>query len=390
MTATAVSTLSAVRSVAEQVLDAFAASAQQDGAGDPGPAILATVVAGAAAGPHSLTDGTPASRAMLAWLGQLRRPAPLGLFGGGAAGRMLAMRLAAGTWPRLDHPAGVLRARLTARAAAASWAASELSWTDYDLITGPSGVLLAFAADPAISAAQRAPLIGHLTRLCARDDLAGLRVGQYRGEELRGWNFGRINLGLAHGLPGVAAALRAAADADGLAGAVERPLRRLAGRLIDEAFTDSRGVITWGAGSRDGQPTLRASGRQAWCYGCPGIAWTLWEAGRVLGDDRVSAFAARAASSFIAACDSDAEDLGICHGVAGLLLVFDAFSRHADLPGAQHLADRLAGRLAGRLEALGELAVEDCSLQSGATGALAALLTVHGGDRRWLAAAGLR
>ena len=125
------------------------------------------------------------------------------------------------------------------------------------------------------------------------------------------------------------------------------------GRLIDEAFTDSRGVITWGAGSRDGQPTLRASGRQAWCYGCPGIAWTLWEAGRVLGDDRVSAFAARAASSFIAACDSDAEDLGISHGVAGLLLVFDAFSRHADLPGAQHLADRLEAHRADRGELIG-------------------------------------
>jgi hypothetical protein len=358
-------------------------------------------------------------RALLAWLRELRDPGYPGLMSGGAAGRLFALRIAAIAWPTLAGVAAAMRARLCGYVATRPWATCDVGWADYDLVTGPAGILLAFAADPAIDAASRVPLVAHLAQLCAEDDLRGLRVGQYRDEELRGWNYGGINLGLAHGLPGVVAALRAAADVDGLTPVTESALRHLTGRLLAESCADARGVLTWPFGSDGtagtaggtagtaGRPSVRtvrrtASRREAWCYGCPGIAWTLWEAGRVLGEPELQAFAGRAAASFIDAYDDDfylcarpgddfdRETLGICHGAAGLLVIFDAFTRHAGLPGAAELRDHLAGYLGDRLDAVVGLARRDSTLQCGASGVLAALLTAADGDRHWLAALGLR
>jgi lantibiotic biosynthesis protein len=388
--------LAAVHAAAQQALVTFAAASAED-PGDAGPAILATALATASTkgkgDPPPLEDDTPACRALVSWLHELRRPSHPGTLCGGNAGRLLALRIAATSWPRLDGLAAAVRARLCAQAAITPWASMNVGWPDYDLVTGPAGVLLAFAADPDIDATGRAPLVAHLAQLCADEDLRGLRVRQYRDEKLRGWNYGRINMGLAHGMPGIVAALRASADADGLADPVEPTLRRLTGRLLEHCYNDPRGVLTWPTGSDDSViARQRASRREAWCYGCPGIAWTLWEAGRVLGDQNVQAVASDAAASFIAAYDDDfyLDTLSICHGAAGLLVIFDAFSRHTSLPGADAMREHLIVYLEDRLAAVTELAQANCSLQSGASGVLLALLTAYGGDRRWLAAVALR
>jgi len=77
----------------------------------------------------------------------------------------------------------------------------------------------------------------------------------------------------------------------------------------------------------------------------------------------------------------DHDPLAVCHGAAGVLLVADAFARHAGLPAAAALRDDLAAHLTERLDAVTRL---DATLLSGAPGVLAALLTAAGGDRGWL------
>ncbi|MGW4796420.1 lanthionine synthetase LanC family protein [Nonomuraea sp. NPDC004297] len=385
MTSTPVLERAAVQAVAETLLDDYASAAGQGS--DPGPAILAALVAGRERPP----DDSAAGRAMAAWLRGSRAPLTHpGLFGGGAAARMFALRIASGTWPKLAGPAAKLRARLVEYVAAPRWRTTGVGWEDYDLIVGPAGVLLAFAADPDATAAERAPLTSRLALLCADPELSGLRVGRYEGEKLRGWNFGRVNLGVAHGLPGIVTALRAAAEADGLDEEQDGLLRRLSARLVAEAYVDGRNVITWPFGTTrpDGHRAPKGDGRrQAWCYGCPGNAWTLWEAARVLGDGDLAAFALEAARSFVAAYDDDLylDGLGLCHGAAGLMAVFDAFARHAGLPEAARLAEHLTDRLMDGLDDPRALAGTGWSLLEGAPGVLSALLTRSGGDRRWLA-----
>ncbi|MFG1948325.1 lanthionine synthetase LanC family protein [Nonomuraea sp. NPDC048826] len=328
-----------------------------------------------------------ATLALTSWLRGLRRPPRgSGLFGGGEAERLLMLRLTATSWPRLAGPLAEHRAELVARTAAAAWRGRQVDWIDYDLISGPAGVLIAMAADPGIDAAGRAPLTAHLMRLCAEPDLSGLRLGPYPADRRRTWNIGRINLGVAHGLPGILAALIAAAGADGLTDELAEMLRRLTGRMVAESYADDRGVVSWptAAGATRSRHPL-----QAWCYGCPGNAWVLWEAARVLGDTELAAFALEAAASFVAAYDDDLDlrNLAVCHGAAGLLLIFDAFARFTPLPGASALAAHLKDHLLDRPD---EIAALDWTLPNGAAGVLAALLTVEGGDRRWLIALGLR
>ncbi|MET7334610.1 lanthionine synthetase LanC family protein [Nonomuraea sp. NPDC005650] len=393
MTSTHVLEQAAVQAVAETLLQEYAVPAEPaQNRPDSGPAILATLAAGQDRPPGE----SAASRALATWLRDFRSPHyHPGLFGGGASSRMFALRIAATTWPLLDEPLAKLRAKFIDYVAAKHWRTTGVGWEDYDLIVGPAGVLVAFAIDPDIDAAGRAPLLARLALLCEDEELSRLRVGRYEGEKLRGWNFGRINLGLAHGLPGIVMALRAAAEADGLSEELNDLLRRLAARLVAESYVDDRGVITWPFGTTrlDGHRAPRGNGRrQAWCYGGPGNAWTLWETARVLGDDDLGAFALESARSFLAAYDDELylDGLGICHGAAGLMLVFDAFARSAGLPEAAKLADHLTDHLMGRLDEPAALAETGWSLLEGAPGVLSALLTRNGGDRRWLAALGLR
>ncbi|WP_336048332.1 lanthionine synthetase LanC family protein [Streptomyces sp. CA2R101] len=369
---------------------------------DPGPAILAALVADAA----RPARGDPASLALSAWLRHVGRgmwhPGVFG--GGGLAGFFVGAHIASHTWPELGRLSTWLRSRQVEHAGSGPWARQEVSWADYDVITGPSGIVLALACDPACPPSCVTPLVAHLTALCDSDGLGRLRVGAYRDEPLRGWNHGRINTGLAHGATGVVAALRAAGELAGPNEALTSAARRVADWLTAESFTDARGVLTWACAGADGRASpAGASPRQAWCYGTPGIAWTLWEVGRVLGDPGLRSLALEACGSFLSAYDdtvyldaapyestTSLDSLGFCHGAAGLLLLADAFDRHANVPGAAELRDHLEHHLLDHLGEALEFSETDPSLLSGACGVVVALLTLHTGDRRWLPCVALR
>ncbi|MEU7581394.1 lanthionine synthetase LanC family protein [Streptomyces sp. NPDC041068] len=381
-------------SVSAHVLTAFAALAPKGEQGeeysiDFGPAVLAALTAAATStggGPPPVE--TPPSRALAAWLRQLRHGCTHpGLFGWGLGGYLLGLRTAAAVWPGLGGLAGLAFRELAG--SAGRWHDRELAWYDYDLVTGTAGTVLALASDPACTRGDLAHSVGHLTSLCDGVGLARLRVGQYKGEDMRGWNHGRVNSGAAHGAAGVALAMCRAADATGLTPELTLSLDHLASWYLTRYESGVRNVIAWPpAGDLAHLPSRPLT----WCYGTPGIAWALWETGRVLDDAPLREFALHVAASFLRGYDEEADrpDLTLCHGLPGLALVCDAFDRHARLPGAAALRDRLVGRLVERLEEVAELAERDGTLLTGATGACAALLTLETGNRTWLPAFGLR
>jgi hypothetical protein len=227
-----------------------------------------------------------------------------------------------------------------------------------------------------------------------------LRVSGYREDKLRNWNCGRINTGLAHGVGGVIAALRSASEIDrSLADELKGPLRRACRWLVDESYVDERGLQTWSVAALEGAPAPRgARRRQAWCYGTPGLAWTLWEAGRVLEDAALRSFAEDAMCSFCAVFDDrfyiddgpPDDALGICHGAAGTLAIADAFAVHANHAEAEKLAAALQAYLLARTDKLLALAESNMTLLTGASGILAVLLVRAGRQRHWLAQLGLR
>ncbi|MEV5981804.1 lanthionine synthetase LanC family protein [Streptomyces sp. NPDC052114] len=379
--------------VSARVLTSFADRAPRHDQGeeysiDFGPAVLAALTASASSSGTPPPRDAPASRAVAAWLRQLRHGCTHpGLFGWGLGGYLLGLRTAASVWPALGGLAGTAFRELAG--VAGRWHTRDLAWYDYDVVTGAAGTVLALAADPSCTQDDLTHAVGHLTALCDGGELSGLRVGRYKGEEMRGWNHGRVNSGAAHGAAGVALALCRAADTAGLTPQLTLSLDHLASWYLSRYESGVRGIVVWPpAGNLAHLPSRPLT----WCYGTPGIAWALWETGRILDDAPLREFALHVAASFLRGYDDEADrpDLSLCHGLPGLALVCDAFDRHARLPGAAALRDRLVGRVLERLEEVVELGERDCTLLTGATGACAALLTLETGDRTWLPAFGLR
>jgi lantibiotic biosynthesis protein len=359
------------------------------------------------------TDHEPtASSAALSWVSRhARATGSPGLFGASLAGHTVGLRHAAALEPRLHSLARLATGRLAESSTPATYRRRPAT-DDYDLIGGPAGTILALASLPWSGPQHLAPLARHLARLCDGDDLPRFRIRSDGGIRENAWYLNRINFGLGHGIPGVLAALIAAwplltgTDRELAAAAV----RRTAAYLIRHAHLDTRGVISWPfvtppdltpLPGRD-RSTVRPPDdaplhRQAWCYGTPGIAWQLAEAGRLLEDRGLSDFAAAAMASLAAAWADDfyldndlRSQLGFCHGAAGVLAIADAFALHTGLEPARRLADYLAAFLIERLDGVTQRARLDLTMLEGASGILAVLLSREPARREWLPVVGLR
>jgi lantibiotic biosynthesis protein len=362
---------------------------------DAGPLMLAAALGG---GPGlDLDTRVAVAAASRAWLADVRivsaRPDAVhgGLFGPGLAGIHLGVHTAAVMLPGLDGQerfARVLpsaREALVAHCARTPWRSDGVAWSDYDVVSGPAGALLALATDPATGRRDAGPAIAHLLRLAETPELSGFQVGSAHGAARHDWNRGLVNTGFAHGVAGVALALCAAARAYGLDEPIAAGLRRITDWLVLASYPDGAGVIGWAPAGAPTAPTPQRNPRQAWCHGTPGVAWALWAAGDVLDDAALRSYARSAFESYLAAPEPNAhltlyDSLGACHGDAGLLVLCDAFARHADMPAAARQRDLLLGRLYGCLGLATDWMDSDPSMLTGAAGMLTALIAVTGGE----------
>ncbi|ORT55993.1 lanthionine synthetase LanC family protein [Streptomyces sp. CB03238] len=362
-------------------------------AADPGIPVLARLVA-ATGGPEATAT---AARAVAGWARTAGRgPGHPGLYDGGLAGTLVGLRLGARLHPVLHRAADRLRDHLTGETVATAWRTTDVAFPDYDLITGPAGILLALCAGADPKATELQGPASHLAALCDHDGLPRLRTGQYEQHPHLSWVHGRVNTGMGHGAAGVVTALTAALRRTGDPGAATA-LRRATRWLVRQSYDDSRTIRTWPGAGLDGPPPQGAHPRQAWCYGTPGVAWALWDAADALADREAADWALTAFDTlaerydegFHLFGDGPADLLGLCHGAAGVLAVANAFDRHARLPAAAALSARLTAHLRARLpDALGT--PWPPGLLTGAPGALSALLTARGAPRDWLPCLGLR
>lgn len=383
----------------EQTLRAYA-SAPAAREGDAGPAILAALACELGMASDDAVD-----LALERWVEQLATTVKisgrLGLYGG-LSGLLLGAHAVAPYRAWLEPLVARLQHTLERRVAASPWQREGVAWPDYDLVSGPAGIVLAATiVDPHAQRGLATLAAGHLAALCERDGLGGMRIGGYRNDELLGWNHGRINTGLAHGVGGVIAGLTRAVEVGppAAAGELAAALRRACRWLADESYVDARGLHTWSpAGREGGAAPVDAIPPQAWCYGTPGLAWVLWDAGRTLDDRALMERAEDAMRSYCATFDDgaylghvpDEEILAVCHGAAGILAIADAFGLHAGLAEAAELAESLEGLVEQRLDREAAPWMPASTLLGGASGILAVLATRAGGSRSWLPALALR
>ena len=133
---------------------------------------------------------------------------------------------------------------------------------------------------------------------------------------------GYYNLGVAHGVPGVIAWL-----AEVVASGVEAErARALLGSavpwLLAQRHDGSAGFV-FSSSVVAGKPP--AGSRLAWCYGDPGVATALFLAGRLAGEPTWERDALEIARIAIRRTieESGVNDPGLCHGSAGLGLLFN-------------------------------------------------------------------
>jgi lantibiotic biosynthesis protein len=223
---------------------------------------------------------------------------------------------------------------------------------DFDVISGLSGIagyLLCRSHNPVAKDA----LDSVLAALC---DLAAADVDPPRWHTPphlfmdpsmdAAYPHGNLNCGLAHGIPGVLAALAAARGAGVELEPLDPAIRTLAewlsaNRLDDEWGVNWPNAIPLEPATVDGRETLRAAspsscpdgpGRAGWCYGSPGIAAALALAGNAVSHRPYIDLAVEAlkAVSRRPVAERRIDSPTFCHGIAGLLQVVLRLANETD------------------------------------------------------------
>jgi len=186
------------------------------------------------------------------------------------------------------------------------FAAERFAQGDYDLLHGALGMYLPD---------NRQPITDNLARL-AISPVAGHIAWQSRHPQT---GTPEINLGLAHGIPSILLALsRDAGNND-----TDAMISQGVDYLLSCRLTDSANGSLFPHRMVDGKPDQ--PGRLAWCYGDPGIGAALWQIGVNCNrpDWKADAIGIlhKAASRRDTAVNR-VMDACICHGTAGLALLF--------------------------------------------------------------------
>ncbi len=339
---------------------------------------------------------------------------PLGIFSG-LTGLAFATHQLSRSETRYKQLQASLDAEIIRRAAelaAGLHSRNALSVSDFDVISGLSGIGAYLLCRSNYSEARAC--LARVTEALVSLGLDGDALPRwYTPSHLLGnektrayYRFGNMNLGLAHGIPGPLALLSLALREGICVNRHQEAIVHLAQWIGDHRLDDEYG-INWptavmlmqderpgGALRIDDLGISRAGpSRCAWCYGAPGIARALWLAGEAVDRDDFRNLALSAMRSVfrrpVEARQIDSPTF--CHGIAGLLQIvlrFDsdvggrAFSEEIDLLVGQILARYEPDSLLGfRNIEIDDHAIEQPGLLDGAPGVALALLELR--SRYW-------
>ncbi|MFI7453119.1 lanthionine synthetase C family protein [Nonomuraea sp. NPDC049714] len=251
---------------------------------------------------------------------------------------------------------------------------------DYDVISGLAGILGYACRRPADHVVQRITARGveRLVARCATDgpDGGALITSRWTPWRIAPENYGRegerelyphgyVDLGLAHGVPGPLAALSRAWLADHRAPGLREAIRALTDQLVAASWQGEHGR-TWSRvmpfdASGEVAPHLGQAADPAYCYGAPGITSALLDAAEALGDESVRAVAIEGFEAALLQMEARPRRTGpgLCHGLAGVLLICGKFATRAGSAAARAALERLVDRLLGGCDPSHPLIVRD-------------------------------
>lgn len=276
----------------------------------------------------------------LSLLARATRMSPVkhsGLYGG-AAGVAWTLRRLAVCEPRLTSVVGNLDTEII-RTIHEQPQLSELGRQEdfhYDIISGRAGVLcylLTITSRTAETQNSIDVLISDLIWLSDLSDDFPTRAlivsrGTARDNPLAcAMPDGYFDMGLAHGLPGILAAL-ALASVRGYGGTrAKHAVAAISAWIADRAVQDEWGPYWPLALPLGGKLDSVQHGRAGWCYGTAGISRALWLAGASLDNDELchTAIVSFEAALRRLANTQTLDSPTLCHGTAGMIATAYAF-----------------------------------------------------------------
>jgi lantibiotic biosynthesis protein len=253
------------------------------------------------------------------------------------------------------------------------------SFGEFDLMSGWAGIRLGRCIEgpsgPDASVEALAWILEDERRWCCVHPVRG---GQAEND-----------LGLAHGLPGMLAALALTLEEPG---DLREVLARNANALASRALR--RDDVVWWPYAAG--PIERP--RAAWCYGTPGVAAALYSVARFLGENALADFAVTALESLErvddAACLID--EANLCHGRIGNALAVASVAARRDSAALRRLVERYTLAGLDDIEADGGLCMsrqddghkyDTFNELTGSAGVILGLLTLAGEfDGAWMRA----
>jgi hypothetical protein len=291
---------------------------------------------------------------LLAERSQQSAVASPGLFGGTSLMALVVRHLSAdgrhaqGTLARLHQALASQVRPYSSWRLPADQAEGGVAESDFDLITGAAGIVgyltSVSAPDSAVHGALDT-LLGYLVQLAEPGQIPGAERWLcpapllVTDRDRLQYPSGRFNCGLAHGFPGILAALALTALAGYDHPGLRESLAFGSEWLIQRQLTDDWGVnwpsvIPQEQASSPEQWRQLPPARAAWCYGAPGVARSLWLAGRALQQVSYTKVALAAMAAVLSRPWSVRRIAGptLCHGVAGLLLICLRFAHDSGDP----------------------------------------------------------
>jgi lantibiotic biosynthesis protein len=143
---------------------------------------------------------------------------------------------------------------------------------------------------------------------------------------------GTFNLGLSHGVTGILALLSIASLKGLVVDGQKDAIRSIATWIQKKAIPQENSydwphAVTFHEEVNGVKPT-KSHSRDAWCYGAPGIARTLYLAGKALDDQPLKSYAQEAFQQIFHRSQKEWNLPGptLCHGLSGLLLLTHAMT----------------------------------------------------------------
>jgi hypothetical protein len=233
----------------------------------------------------------------------------------------------------------------------------------YDVISGLTGLGRYLLDRPAEHRAAVSAIGDCLARLTLPVTAHGHRIPGWWSPEGPTWDpvrhppRGHFNLGMAHGITGPLALLSLLRLAGVPVRGTEDAAHRIASWLLSWMGTDECGphwpaVITFDEHAAGGLDPVRPA-RPSWCYGTPGIARALQLAASAFDEPawaRVALDAMRAALARAESLDLWGTDVGVCHGLGGLLQITRRMADDSGDPELGRAVPSLVDRLVARFD----------------------------------------